>query len=152
MRAPLQSVHANRSGHGGDVSTEWAPSWMAQAACRLEDPELFFPGTKGDAARTQTAEATAVCCGCPVLNDCLQHVIAIRPEHGVWAAMSEADRRCMFKARRRASMQRPVDPADVEHGTRRGYDWHRRQGEPPCDPCREAENARGRERRGQVPA
>ncbi|KAB8186937.1 helix-turn-helix domain-containing protein [Nonomuraea phyllanthi] len=29
-------------------------------------------------------------------------------------------------------------PEDVEHGTQRGYAWHRRRGEHACGPCMEA--------------
>jgi DNA-binding XRE family transcriptional regulator len=34
----------------------------------------------------------------------------------------------------------PMRPEDVEHGTQRGYAWHRRNGEHPCGPCLEAHN------------
>lgn len=42
------------------------PGWSAQAACRAEDPELFFPPPNGD-----TLAAKRVCARCPVRRDCL---------------------------------------------------------------------------------
>lgn len=38
-------------------------------------------------------------------------------------------------------------PAEIAHGTARGYRHHRRRGEDPCEPCREALRVEGRERR-----
>ena len=45
--------------------------WRHRAACRDEDPELFFPvGTSGPAL-LQITEAKAVCRRCPVNTECL---------------------------------------------------------------------------------
>ena len=46
--------------------------WQDRAACRNEDPELFFPvGRPGNPAYdTQTAAAIAVCKQCPVITQC----------------------------------------------------------------------------------
>lgn len=33
---------------------------------------------------------------------------------------------------------------DVQHGTTAGYQWHRRQGQNPCDDCRAAQSAYNR--------
>lgn len=47
--------------------------WRDRAACRDEDPELFFPiGSTGPALR-QIEEAKAVCRRCPVVDDCLRY-------------------------------------------------------------------------------
>ena len=51
--------------------------WRHRAACRDEDPELFFPvGTSGPAL-LQIAEAKAVCHRCTVASQCL----TLRPPH-----------------------------------------------------------------------
>jgi WhiB family transcriptional regulator, redox-sensing transcriptional regulator len=77
--------------------------WRRDAACREEDPELFFPvGTSGPALR-QADEAKAVCHRCPVASDCLAWALATGQDAGVWGAMTEDERRAVKRrpARRR---------------------------------------------------
>jgi hypothetical protein len=52
--------------------TAHAMTWLAEAACRETDPEMFFPTAESGPARTtQTAAAKRVCAGCPVRARCL---------------------------------------------------------------------------------
>ncbi len=75
--------------------------WRHRAACRDEDPELFFPvGTSGPAL-TQVAEAKAVCHRCPVASDCLAWALATGQDAGVWGGMSEEERRALKRRRAR---------------------------------------------------
>jgi WhiB family transcriptional regulator, redox-sensing transcriptional regulator len=68
-------------------------SWHHQAACRTEEPELFFPiGTSGPALG-QLAEAKSVCRGCPVVSECLAWALESGQNSGVWGGMSEDERR-----------------------------------------------------------
>jgi WhiB family redox-sensing transcriptional regulator len=68
-------------------------SWLYQAACRTEEPELFFPiGTSGPALG-QIAEAKSVCRGCPVVRECLSWALESGQNSGVWGGMSEDERR-----------------------------------------------------------
>lgn len=41
-------------------------NWRHEAACRWEDPDLFFPVGTGGPALLQIEEAKAVCHRCPV--------------------------------------------------------------------------------------
>jgi WhiB family transcriptional regulator, redox-sensing transcriptional regulator len=69
--------------------------WRHRAACRDEDPELFFPvGTSGPAL-LQIAEAKAVCRRCPVNSECLDWALASGQDAGVWGGMSEDERRAL---------------------------------------------------------
>ncbi|GHB03691.1 transcriptional regulator WhiB [Streptomyces tendae] len=81
---------------GLPVSTDW----RSKAACRYEDPDLFFPIGNTGPALGQVEEAKAVCRGCPVMERCLQWALESGQEHGVWGGTDEADRRRM---RRRAA-------------------------------------------------
>lgn len=64
--------------------------WMGRAACRNEDPDLFFPDN--DAYR-QILEAKEVCLGCPVVAQCAEYAIA-RPElAGIWGGLTRTERR-----------------------------------------------------------
>jgi WhiB family redox-sensing transcriptional regulator len=64
------------------------------AACRDEDPELFFPhqgrGAVTGAYRAQYAEAAAVCARCPSRLQCLEDNLDI-PD-GVWGGLDRRDR------------------------------------------------------------
>jgi WhiB family transcriptional regulator, redox-sensing transcriptional regulator len=80
-------------------------TWHEYAACRREDPELFFPvGTTGPAL-AQLQEAKQVCAGCPVQSMCLEWALVAGIDHGVWGGCSEEERRALKRrsARRRVS-------------------------------------------------
>ncbi|GAA4672419.1 MULTISPECIES: WhiB family transcriptional regulator [Amycolatopsis] len=73
-------------------------SWVHDAACREESPELFFPvGTSGPALR-QTARAKAVCAGCPVRSECLEWALESGQDAGVWGGLSEDERRAVKRS------------------------------------------------------
>ena len=78
-------------------------TWYEYAACRGEDPEMFFPvGTAGPAL-VQLREAKRVCAGCPVQSICLEWALVAGIDHGVWGGWSEEERRALKRrsARRR---------------------------------------------------
>jgi len=80
--------------------------WRHRAACRDEDPELFFPiGTTGPALR-QVDEAKAVCRRCTVVEDCRSWSLETGQEAGVWGGLSEDERRAVLSrsARMRAGL------------------------------------------------
>ena len=67
--------------------------WRHRAACRDEDPELFFPiGTSGPAL-LQIEDAKSVCRVCTVTDACLSWAIESGQESGVWGGLSEEERR-----------------------------------------------------------
>ncbi|WP_432158770.1 WhiB family transcriptional regulator [Streptomyces sp. bgisy153] len=77
--------------------------WRHNAACREEDPELFFPIGDTGPALLQIEEAKAVCRRCPVIEQCLQWALESGQAHGVWGGLSEAERPSM---KRRAARRR----------------------------------------------
>ncbi|WP_394426914.1 WhiB family transcriptional regulator [Streptomyces sp. SGAir0957] len=75
--------------------------WRDRAACREEDPDLFFPVGTGIEALLQADEAKAVCRQrCPVSQQCLLWALESGQEHGVWGGTGEQDR---LNLRRRAA-------------------------------------------------
>ena len=80
--------------------------WRHEAACRDEDPELFFPIGNTGPAIAQIEEAKAVCARCPVATPCLQWAIESGQDAGVWGGLSEDERRALKRraARNRARM------------------------------------------------
>lgn len=49
--------------------------WRHRAACRSEDPELFFPVGDDGPALARVAEAKAVCARCVVTAECLSFAL-----------------------------------------------------------------------------
>ncbi|MEE1740519.1 WhiB family transcriptional regulator [Streptomyces sp. BE147] len=78
-------------------------NWRMDAACREEDPDLFFPIGSTGPALVQTAEAKAVCASCPVREPCLRWALDNGQDSGVWGGLGEDERRALKRrARRRA--------------------------------------------------
>jgi len=84
--------------------------WWLLAACQSVDPDLFFPMSATNPARSELAAAKAVCAGCRVQSECLQYALAAGQVQGIWGGMSEEERRLLrqrkAKARARAGRQR----------------------------------------------
>lgn len=67
--------------------------WRHKATCRDVDPELFQPvGTAGPAL-VQAVRAKLVCSACPVIAQCRDWAVGHGEPSGVWAGLSEQDRR-----------------------------------------------------------
>jgi WhiB family redox-sensing transcriptional regulator len=69
--------------------------WRHRAACRDEDPELFFPIGNTGPALLQIEEAKAVCRSCAVMDDCLAWALESGQDAGVWGGTSEDERRAL---------------------------------------------------------
>jgi WhiB family redox-sensing transcriptional regulator len=67
--------------------------WRHHAACRDEDPELFFPIGNTGPALFQIDEAKRVCQRCTVMESCLQWALDSGQDAGVWGGLSEDERR-----------------------------------------------------------
>ena len=77
--------------------------WRHRAACRDEDPELFFPIGNTGPALSQIEEARAICQRCSVIEDCLTWALESGQDAGVWGGLSEDERRAL---KRRTARQR----------------------------------------------
>ncbi|MBH5338174.1 WhiB family transcriptional regulator [Streptomyces pactum] len=77
-------------------------NWRHNAACRDEDPDLFFPVGTGGAALLQAEEAKAVCRRCPVMQQCLSWALESGQENGVWGGTGEEERRALIRRANRA--------------------------------------------------
>jgi WhiB family redox-sensing transcriptional regulator len=83
-------------------------SWILAAACRVAEPELFFPlNSSGSTmlSRVQIAAAKAVCHRCPVIESCRKWSLANprMAEYGVWAGNTEEERRSERQRTKRAT-------------------------------------------------
>ncbi|HVU60914.1 MAG TPA: WhiB family transcriptional regulator [Mycobacteriales bacterium] len=79
--------------------------WRHRAACRDEDPELFFPiGTTGPSL-LQVDQAKAVCRRCEAVDECLTWAIESDQDAGVWGGLSEDERRAVRRRRVRTALR-----------------------------------------------
>jgi len=88
-----------------------------------------------------TQQAAAICETCPIRTDCLHWALEHREAWGVWGGLSYNELRIVA-----ASLGYvPPNRKEVEHGTERGWAWHRRQRiknpeHQTCQPCLDAYN------------
>lgn len=75
--------------------------WRQSAACRDEDPELFFPVSDMGPGAQQTARAKAVCARCPVREQCLDYAVENGLDHGIFGGLTERERRDLMRGDRR---------------------------------------------------
>jgi hypothetical protein len=82
---------ANEAGGGSPAAAVTPGQWMDGAACRDEDPAMFF-----DSGRE--AEALAVCATCLVRAYCLDYAMAKPELFGTWGGLGEQARRLVLAA------------------------------------------------------
>jgi len=76
--------------------------WRHRAACRDEDPELFFPIGNTGPALLQIEDAKAVCRRCDVIEQCGRWAFESGQDFGVAGGYSEDERRAMKRRAQRA--------------------------------------------------
>jgi WhiB family transcriptional regulator, redox-sensing transcriptional regulator len=79
--------------HAMTFASPTASNWRSHAACRNEDPELFFPLGLTGAALDQEDQAKAVCARCPARELCLGWALDTGQDIGVWGGLSEWERK-----------------------------------------------------------
>jgi WhiB family redox-sensing transcriptional regulator len=97
----MTTVHSGHSsgrpdgrvlGPAGGAGLTVDRNWRDRAACRSEDPELFFPIGDDGPALVQVAQAKAICARCPVVAECLSFALMAVPE-GVAGGLTVEERR-----------------------------------------------------------
>lgn len=72
-------------------------NWLARAACRGMDVELFYSTDEND-----NRAALTVCRGCSVREQCFEAAMRARECFGVWGGSLETQRRRVFRREQRA--------------------------------------------------
>jgi WhiB family redox-sensing transcriptional regulator len=85
-----------------DYQMEDHVDWRHEAACRDEDPELFFPIGNTGPAILQIEEAKTVCRRCKVIEPCLKWALETGQDSGGWGGTSEDERRAIKRRAQRA--------------------------------------------------
>ncbi|KAA9161342.1 WhiB family transcriptional regulator [Amycolatopsis acidicola] len=71
--------------------------WQHRAACRDEDPELFFPVSEMGPGARQVAQAKAVCARCPVRAECLSSALDAGLDYGIFGGLTGSERRKLVR-------------------------------------------------------
>lgn len=71
--------------------------WWDRAACRDEDPELFFPISETGPGAEQVRRAKAVCAQCPVRSECLKYAMDSGLDYGVFGGTTAYERRSLSR-------------------------------------------------------
>jgi WhiB family transcriptional regulator, redox-sensing transcriptional regulator len=69
--------------------------WQRAALCRGEAGRDFYPPFGGERKRDRKARelrAKAVCEGCPVRAECLDHAVNSGERYGVWGGLTSDER------------------------------------------------------------
>lgn len=67
-------------------------SWTEQAACRTENPALFFPDEQSRPTGADVRRAKAICVPCPVWRECLTYALDTRVSVGIWGGLDPDER------------------------------------------------------------
>lgn len=86
-----------------------APDWRDQAACRTENPDLWFPAGDSGPYFKAIEQAKQICARCPVAVACLQYAATAGIDSGIFGGLTEQERRTIRKSARRQGI--PLDEA-----------------------------------------
>jgi WhiB family transcriptional regulator, redox-sensing transcriptional regulator len=87
------------------------PEWMAQAACKGEPAQTFFP-ERGESSK----EAKAICSTCAVQAECRAYALEDLQTVGIWGGTSGRDRSIIHRQSRRNGSGE-VDPSSPRLGS-----------------------------------
>jgi hypothetical protein len=94
--------------------TDRAEDWRDAAACRTEDPDIFFPKGYEGPSLLIVEEAKAVCRRCPSADACLQFALTTGATDGIFGGLTEKERGSL----RRTAHRHNVTPAELAEEAR----------------------------------
>jgi WhiB family redox-sensing transcriptional regulator len=91
-----------RTGRPQVVAATAAESpWQFSARCIDFPSAVFFPEEKEPRERRRAeVAAKQICSACPVISQCREHALRTPENHGVWGAMTSAERNSYYARRR----------------------------------------------------
>jgi WhiB family redox-sensing transcriptional regulator len=78
--------------------------WQEQKACSVDTHRYFF-----NYREAAVAKAKAICGGCPVKDECLDHAMNEPEEHGLWGGLTESERVSLSRRATPTSGSRPLE-------------------------------------------
>jgi WhiB family redox-sensing transcriptional regulator len=92
VKPPVTGPQPNGEVYGGD--------WRLTAACKGEDPELFYPEGRDAEKIRLTRAAKVICARCAVVSECGSDALGEASQYGIRGGLTEEERR-NIKSRRR---------------------------------------------------
>lgn len=83
--------------------SERAADWRDAAACREEDPEIFFASTLTTEGRATVRHAKTICWKCPSKLNCGAWALDTEQPFGVFGGMTVGERRAILRRRAKAA-------------------------------------------------
>lgn len=83
------------------MTSPTSSAWRDRAACRTEDPELFFPLGADGIWALQVEQAKAVCRRCPVAEACLRYALTNPTNDGIFGGLTAGERRSIQRRQAR---------------------------------------------------
>jgi transcription factor WhiB len=98
--------------HTGSVpDTPRATDWRDHAACREEDPELWFPKGHEGPWQITIADAKSICGRCPTQDACLQYALDESVNYGIFGGLTEKERHNLRRRNQRAEDREEIQRA-----------------------------------------
>lgn len=95
-----------------------ATDWREDAACRTEEPELFFASAFTAAGARDVEQAKAICRRCPSVTACLTFAFDNHIGDGIYGGLTENERRNRRRTKTRpARRPRPKKPTQPPPAT-----------------------------------
>ena len=66
--------------------------WLALAACRGADTDVFYPEGRGRALRVKEEIAKQICAKCPASRECRLAARELPERYGIWGGLTEGER------------------------------------------------------------
>lgn len=90
-------------------------NWRTDAACRQEDPELFFPHSTDGPGALVVEQAKAVCRRCLVADTCLQFALDENIPAGIFGGLTDDERRSLRRGTTRKTLTAEQAENRVQH-------------------------------------
>lgn len=112
--------------------------WAARSACRDRTADMVVHGEQAINDQRHNEQARQICNTCPVQDECRQWALTEPdPAEGMMAGgLTPNDRDSASARRPRTRTWQPTQRPPC--GTNKGYHWHWRHNEPPCQACCDA--------------
>jgi hypothetical protein len=105
---------------GSTPETKRKADWRDTAACRTEDPEMFFPtGTEGG-WKLVINDAKSVCARCPSRTDCLNFALDEGISDGIFGGLTEKERAAVRRRVTAKQITREKAAAQVQQAEESG--------------------------------
>lgn len=97
----MHQIDLDPMAHAINIIKNRNRDWVAEAACKGMDTDLFFLDQFGQAANTERLKIVRpLCKECPVRQQCLEYAVDNSIDIGIWGGLTGRERRKYRNGRR----------------------------------------------------